>query len=53
MMPWEREVYLTLLMEHIKENFWTYRFEMWYAEQLRKNPNLSEYRFAIYSHHIQ
>jgi len=27
-------------MEHIKENFWIYRFEMWYAEQKRKNPNV-------------
>jgi len=27
-------------MEHIKENFWIYRFEMWYAEQIRKDPNV-------------
>lgn len=27
-------------MESIKENFWIYRFEMWYAEQKRKNPNI-------------
>jgi len=27
-------------MEHIKENFWTYRFEMWYAQQKQKDPNV-------------
>jgi len=27
-------------MEHLKENFWIYRFEMWYTEQIRKNPNI-------------
>ena len=27
-------------MEHIKENFWIYRFQLWYAEQKQKNPNV-------------
>jgi chaperonin cofactor prefoldin len=27
-------------MENIKENFWTYRFKIWYQEQLEKNKDV-------------
>lgn len=27
-------------MKHLKNNFWIYRFKIWYQEQIRKNPNV-------------
>ena len=27
-------------MKHLKNNFWIYRFKIWYQEQVKKNPNV-------------
>ena len=27
-------------MKHLKNNFWIYRFKIWYQEQIKKNPNV-------------
>lgn len=27
-------------MKHLKNNFWIYRFKIWYQEQVKKNPNI-------------
>lgn len=27
-------------MKHLKNNFWIYRFKIWYQEQIRKNPDV-------------
>lgn len=27
-------------MKHLKNNFWIYRFKIWYQEQIKQNPNV-------------